>query len=766
MKTLEAGDATKGKVTKVPEAIDPEQLLTDLHNYFENKLEKPTARVASMDDLKTEMCFLDSCFKQSINVAEQFAPSLAKVLATLRIHNQKNTADVLFVYLREKDEWKSRLQKERRGRQKSSKNRNTLLSELNAQKLLNTTQAKSLGEMKLKLAEAMLKSGDEADRNKALVIVQNVMKEGTSSNDLRRPHVDVEAQLNHAKKLLEEIQKAKAEAQHAKEELARAKMETRKLEEAARIARLKHDGEQNHDKAIPPAVDERLNDEVFPKKSSQTNISVGSPASYRKGSGSHQLSALQEELEVLRQSSAKKIAELQNKLREKTTPQQQDLIRNRKLEPESLIMCNQNAEEIAPTRVKQTLIVNASVNESTSGVQLAKSMPLAPCSNQKISASDNGTAVISFEDHSSELNLLKNELAASQATLEALRAKMLAERMTFQEMLASAQVSSNESTKMHPTGRKTQLHTKQVLDVQSDLAEALKLLLKFRDSTDVFDTFSDGDITELADFLDIVPFKDSDPIIAQGEEASWAGFILDGVMSVKVNGNKVATMKTGSILGELAVLEGGKRTATCEGEGSGVIGAIPFEILDTMHRDAPELAVKLFTAFGAAGVSKLRARLANNTSSNSGESGNGKGAKKLKKRRRKRIDTKGRGKKKSDANFTASSSAEVFYRSMVAKAERETDAAEAQKKETEERMKKMQQKQKTERMLRKRAERKMEEMKAEIMRLQAEASEQKGVDDPQLHQKDQDKPLNKLKSAAHMVGVLAAGLKNKEEEHH
>ena len=287
---------------------------------------------------------------------------------------------------------------------------------------------------------------------------------------------------------------------------------------------------------------------------------------------------------------------------------------------------------------------------------------------------------------------------------------------------------------------------------------ALALLLKFRDSSDVFDTFSDEDITELVDFLDIIPFTDNDPIIAQGEEASWAGFILDGGMSVKVNGNKVATMKTGSIMGELAVLEGGKRTATCEGEGNGVIGAISFEVLDTMHQDAPELAVKLFTAFGAAGVGKLRARLAQNTGNGSGTK---KGEKPTKNRRRKRIDTKGKAKKKSDANFTASSAAEVFYRSMVAKAERETGAAEARNKEAEERMKKMLQKQKTERMLRKRAERKMEEMKAEIMRLQAEASGQRGENLESIFEehKNETLPKDRLKKAAHMVGKLTLGLK-------
>ena len=79
---------------------------------------------------------------------------------------------------------------------------------------------------------------------------------------------------------------------------------------------------------------------------------------------------------------------------------------------------------------------------------------------------------------------------------------------------------------------------------------------------------------------------------------------------------------------------------------------------------------------------------------------------------------------------------------MVAKAERETGAAEARNKEAEERVKKVLQKQKTERMLRMRAERKMEEMKEEIMRLQAEATGQK-FDDPDSLLEGQDETTAK-----------------------
>ena len=46
-----------------------------------------------------------------------------------------------------------------------------------------------------------------------------------------------------------------------------------------------------------------------------------------------------------------------------------------------------------------------------------------------------------------------------------------------------------------------------------------------------------------------MPFSHTDTLIQQNEEASWAGFVLDGNMAVEVNGNKVATLGAGAIIG-------------------------------------------------------------------------------------------------------------------------------------------------------------------------------------------------------------------------
>jgi CRP-like cAMP-binding protein len=53
-----------------------------------------------------------------------------------------------------------------------------------------------------------------------------------------------------------------------------------------------------------------------------------------------------------------------------------------------------------------------------------------------------------------------------------------------------------------------------------------------------------------------------DTLTEQGEPGNELFLLLDGVLAVEVNGETVAEVGPGSILGERAVVEGGKRTAT------------------------------------------------------------------------------------------------------------------------------------------------------------------------------------------------------------
>jgi hypothetical protein len=53
-----------------------------------------------------------------------------------------------------------------------------------------------------------------------------------------------------------------------------------------------------------------------------------------------------------------------------------------------------------------------------------------------------------------------------------------------------------------------------------------------------------------------------DALVEQGESGDELFLLLDGVLSVEVDGNALAEVGPGAILGERALLKGGKRTAT------------------------------------------------------------------------------------------------------------------------------------------------------------------------------------------------------------
>jgi hypothetical protein len=57
-------------------------------------------------------------------------------------------------------------------------------------------------------------------------------------------------------------------------------------------------------------------------------------------------------------------------------------------------------------------------------------------------------------------------------------------------------------------------------------------------------------------------FEPGDTVVEQGSEGNELLLVLDGMLTVEVDGDAVAEVGPGSVLGELALLEGGSRTAT------------------------------------------------------------------------------------------------------------------------------------------------------------------------------------------------------------
>ena len=57
--------------------------------------------------------------------------------------------------------------------------------------------------------------------------------------------------------------------------------------------------------------------------------------------------------------------------------------------------------------------------------------------------------------------------------------------------------------------------------------------------------------------------KDGHVLVEQGQLGSELYLLLDGVLAVDVDGEALAELGPGAILGERAVFEGGRRTARC-----------------------------------------------------------------------------------------------------------------------------------------------------------------------------------------------------------
>jgi hypothetical protein len=90
--------------------------------------------------------------------------------------------------------------------------------------------------------------------------------------------------------------------------------------------------------------------------------------------------------------------------------------------------------------------------------------------------------------------------------------------------------------------------------------------------------------------LDRKRLKEGDQLVEQGEESTDVFLVLDGVLSVEIDGKPVAEMGPGTIVGERSALEGGRRTATLRAASPTRVAVFQPDALAPHHLD--ELAAK------------------------------------------------------------------------------------------------------------------------------------------------------------------------------
>jgi hypothetical protein len=69
-------------------------------------------------------------------------------------------------------------------------------------------------------------------------------------------------------------------------------------------------------------------------------------------------------------------------------------------------------------------------------------------------------------------------------------------------------------------------------------------------------------------------------LVEQDEAGEELYLLLDGVLAVEVDGMEVAEIGPGAILGERAVLEGGRRMATLQARTRCRVGVVPADLID------------------------------------------------------------------------------------------------------------------------------------------------------------------------------------------
>ena len=135
--------------------------------------------------------------------------------------------------------------------------------------------------------------------------------------------------------------------------------------------------------------------------------------------------------------------------------------------------------------------------------------------------------------------------------------------------------------------------------------EIMDLLRTFRNENMYVDNdlWTDDIIAELEEIIDLIQFKDYEPILEEGEDATFVGFVLAGSIEVLIEGAKVATLTHGHFVGEMSLFTGLKRNADVIAAQQGAtIGVIRFDVLDSQWEERPRLVVALMTAMGSAAV--------------------------------------------------------------------------------------------------------------------------------------------------------------------
>ncbi|WP_153774172.1 cyclic nucleotide-binding domain-containing protein [Pseudomonas sp. MNR3A] len=127
----------------------------------------------------------------------------------------------------------------------------------------------------------------------------------------------------------------------------------------------------------------------------------------------------------------------------------------------------------------------------------------------------------------------------------------------------------------------------------------------------LFDSLQPSDFQAVAGYFAITAMTEGQTIFAEGDAGTFMCILYRGVVSVrKTDGNgqqvEIATLRKGRAFGEMAVLDGERRSASCVAASDCQLLTLGKDSLDKMLNDAPRIAARIIRALAVALSKRLR----------------------------------------------------------------------------------------------------------------------------------------------------------------
>lgn len=127
----------------------------------------------------------------------------------------------------------------------------------------------------------------------------------------------------------------------------------------------------------------------------------------------------------------------------------------------------------------------------------------------------------------------------------------------------------------------------------------------------LFDTLQPGDVQTAAGYFSLSTIAQDQTIFNEGDAGTFMCILHRGVVSVrKTDGNgalaEIATLRNGRAFGEMAVLDGERRSATCVAASECQLLTLGKDSLDKMLNDAPRIAARIIRALAVTLSRRLR----------------------------------------------------------------------------------------------------------------------------------------------------------------